>query len=101
MPTWEIKALKLEVSALDALDGFIHAHSLIFFMGFSYLLMALFVWVLVSALRPRPGKSRRHIPPVIVIQVDNPPPIFTELPPFDPFPPLREPEEYDPDEHWD
>jgi hypothetical protein len=100
MPNWEIEALKLEMSALDALNVFIHAHALVFFMGFIYLMMALFVWVLVVALRPRHGQSRPHAPRVIVIEVETAPPPAAD-PPFIQFPPLREPDEYDPDEHWD
>jgi hypothetical protein len=101
MPIWEIKALKLELSVLDALDGFIHEHALVFFMGAIYLLLALLVWVLAGALRPRPGQPRPNAPPVIVIEVDNPPSIFTESPQFDPFSPLRDTAEYDPNERWD
>jgi len=100
MPNWEIEALKLEMSALDALDGFIREHALVFFMGAIYLLLALLVWVLVVAFRPRPGKSRPHVPRVIVIEVETAPPPAAD-PPFIQFPPLREPDEYDPDEHWD
>jgi hypothetical protein len=101
MPNWEIIALKLELSALDSLGDFVRAHALILFMGAIYLLLALLVWVLAVALRPRPGQSRPQVPRVIVIQVEAPPPIFSEPPPFEQFPPLRDTAEYDPDEHWD
>jgi hypothetical protein len=41
MQSWQIKALELEVSALNRLDGFIHEHALYFFIGAIYLLLAL------------------------------------------------------------
>jgi len=101
MCVWEITAINLEVAAFDALDGFVHEQAPVFLMGAIYLLLVLLVCVLAGALRPRPGQPRPYVPPAIVIQVENPPPTFTEPPPFDPFPPLRETAEYDPDDPWD
>ena len=40
MQTWQIKALKLEASALKCVDGFVHEHALWFLMGIIYLLLA-------------------------------------------------------------
>lgn len=101
METWQIKVLALEVAALNDLDGFIRSHALYFLVGAIYLLLALFVWVLASALRPRPGKLRSCVPPVIVIHLsETPPPAEPE---FNPFPPLWElPHDYDRDDYpWD
>ncbi len=94
MQSWQIKALELEASALDRLDGFIRDHALVFFIAAIYLLLALLVWVLVGGLRRKPGNPRPYVLPVIVIRVDSPPPPPLE-PPFDPFPAYREPLCYD------
>jgi hypothetical protein len=92
MPTWEMKALEWEVSALKHLDGFMDEHALFFFVGAIYLLLALLVWVLSGGLRRKlwKGKPIPHLRPVIVvlIPVGQPPP---PLEPFDPFPPLHHP----------
>ena len=99
MQSWQIKALELEVSALTHLDGFVRDHALYFFVGVIYLLLALLVWVLSGALRRR-GNPTSYVRPTIVIQQMQslPPP---SEPVFDPFPPLRDPPEYDHDEDWD
>jgi hypothetical protein len=98
MQPWQIKALKLEVLALDHLDEFIHDHALGFLIGAIYLLLALLVWVLCGALRPKRGKPMSHVRPAIFIQLPRTPP--PPEPPFDPFPPLREPpDHYDHDNY--
>jgi hypothetical protein len=89
MQPWQIKALELEVSALNHLDGFIHEHALYFLIGAIYLLLALLVWVLCGALRRKGGQSTHHVRPVIFIELPGQPPP-PEEPPFDPFPPYRE-----------
>ena len=83
MQPWQIKALELEVSALNHLDGFIHEHALYFLMGAIYLLLALLVWVLCGALRRKGGPSTNHVRPVVFIPLPGPPP-----PPPDTFDPL-------------
>jgi hypothetical protein len=93
MQPWQIKALKLEVSVLDAVNGFVHTHALCFFIGAIYLLLALLAWVLSGALRRKGGKPMSYVRPTIVIQLPGTPPPPLE-PPFDPFPPLREPPDY-------
>jgi hypothetical protein len=98
MQSWQIKALELEVSALNHLDGFIHEHALYFLIGIIYLLLALLAWVLSGALRRKGGKSMHHVRPVIFIDLPGTPPPPAE-PPFDPFPPLREPDDYDHDDY--
>jgi len=99
MQPWQIKALELEEAALEHLDAFVRDHGLFFFIGIIYLLLALLAWVLSGALR-RNGNSTYHVRPTIVIQQMQSPPLPSE-PVFDPFPPLRDPPEYDPDEDWD
>ena len=84
MQPWQIKALKLEMSALNHLDGFIHEHALWFLIGAIYLLLALLAWVLSGALRRKGGKSMSHIRPAIFIHLPGPP---APPPDFDPFPP--------------
>ena len=74
MQPWQIKALELEMSALNRLDGFIHEHALYFLMGAIYLLLALLVWVLCGALRPKRGKPMSHVRPAIFIQLPGTPP---------------------------
>ena len=71
MQPWQIKALELEASGLEHLDGFIHEHALGFFIGAIYLLLALLAWALSGALR-RNGGERKPRP-----DADT----------FDPFPP--------------
>jgi len=89
MQSWQIKALELEASALNRLDGFIHEHALYFLIGVIYFLLALLAWVLSGALRPKSGKPLPHVRPAIIIQLPGTPPPPSE-PPFDPFPPMRE-----------
>jgi hypothetical protein len=84
MQPWQIKALELEMSALNHLDGFIHEHALWFLIGAIYLLLALLAWVLSGALRRKGGQSMSHVRPVIFIHLPGPPP---PPPEFDPFPP--------------
>jgi hypothetical protein len=84
MSAWQIKALELEVSALNRLDGFVHEQALYFLIGAIYLLLALLAWVLSGALRRKGGKSMSHIRPVIFIDLPGPPPPSSE---FNPFPP--------------
>jgi hypothetical protein len=98
MQPWQIKALELEVSALNHFDGFIREHALYFLIGAIYLLLALLVWVLCGALRRKGGQSTHYIRPVIFIELSGQPPQPQE-PPFDPFPPLREPDYYDHDDY--
>jgi len=89
MQPWQTKALELEVSALNHLDGFIHKHALYFLIGAIYLLLALLAWVLSGALRRKGGKSTHHVWPDIFIDLSGPP-LSPSEPPFDPFPPYRE-----------
>ncbi len=97
MQPWQIKALELETSALNRLDGFIHEHALYFLIGAIYLLLALLAWVLSGALRRKGGQPMCHVRPAIIIHLSGPPP--PPEPPFDPFPPLREPDYYDHDDY--
>jgi hypothetical protein len=98
MQPWQIKALELETSGLKYLDGFVHDHALYFLIGAIYLLLALLVWVLCGALRRKGGQSTHHVRPVIFIELPGIPPPPAE-PPFDPFPPMREPDYYDHDDY--
>jgi hypothetical protein len=98
MQSCQIKALELEVSALNRLDGFIHEHALYFLIGAIYLLLALLVWVLCGALRPKRGKPTSYVRPAIVIRLPGTPPPPSE-PPFEPFPPLWGPDYYDHDDY--
>jgi hypothetical protein len=88
MQPWQIKALELEASALNRLDGFIHEHALYFFIGAIYLLLALLVWVLCGALRRKGGPSTHHVRPVIFIDLTVRPPTPPDT--FDPFTTYRE-----------
>jgi hypothetical protein len=97
MQPWQIKALELEMSALNHLDGFIHEHALFFLIGAIYLLLALLAWVLSGALRRKGGKTMSHVRPVVFIHLPGPPPPDTDT--FDPFPPYRESSHCDCD--WD
>jgi hypothetical protein len=96
MYSWQIKALKLEESALDSLAGFIHEHALGFFIGSIWLLMALLAWVVVGGQRRKGGNSAPHVQTGIVIHFSvgrlAPPPE-----PFESFPPVREPLDHDSD----
>ena len=73
MQPWQIKALKLEMSALNHLDEFTHEHALCFLIGVICLLLALLAWVLSGALRRKGGKSMSHIRPAIFFGVHRPP----------------------------
>ena len=99
MQPWQINALELEASGLKHLDGFISEHPLIFLIGPIYLLLARLVWVLSGALRRRGEKFTHHVRPAIIIHLPESPPPPLE-PPFDPFPPYREPSHCDCDEHY-
>jgi len=74
MQSWQIKALELEVSALNRLDGFVHEHALYFLIGVIYLLLALLAWVLSGALRRKGGKSTIHVRPALFIHLPGQPP---------------------------
>jgi hypothetical protein len=91
MQPWQIKALEMEASGLKHLDGFVHEHALYFLIGAIYLLLALLAWVLSGGLRPKGGKPTTHVRPAFFIHLPGPP--------FDPFPPLREPDYYDDDDY--
>jgi hypothetical protein len=94
MQPWQIKALGLEESALDTLNGFMRDNALWFFIGAIYLLLALLVWVLSGALRRKGGKPMLDIRPVIVVHI----PVGQSPPSPEPFdPPYREPSHCD----WD
>ena len=96
MPSWQIKALELEASALKRLDGFVHTHALYFLIGVICFLLALLGWVLSGGLRRKGGQPMCHIRPTIVIHLSGPPP--SQEPTFDAFPPMRE---YDCDHDYD
>ncbi|MGB7747085.1 MAG: hypothetical protein WBN75_07345 [Verrucomicrobiia bacterium] len=98
MQPWQIKALELEVSALNRLDGFIHEHALYFLIGAIYLLLALLAWVLSGGLRRKGGKLMSWVRPAIVIHLPGPPPPPPDT--FDPFPPLHEPPHGDHDDYY-
>jgi hypothetical protein len=98
MQPWQIKALKLEVLALDHLDGFIHEHALGFFIGAIYLLLALLAWVLSGGLRRKGGKSALHVRLGLFIHLPGPPP---PPPEFDPFPPPHHSVHCDYDDDWE
>ena len=85
MQSWQIKALKLEVSALDALNGFMRDHALCVLTGIICLLVVLLAWVLSGGLRRRFKQLSGTVHPVIVIQSPAPPP--PELDDWNPFPP--------------
>ena len=100
MQSWQIKVLKLEGAALTHLDGFVRDHALWFLVGIIYLLLALLAWVLSGGLRRKGGNPTAYYvrPTIVIHQMPSPPP---SEPVFDPFPPLRDPPEYGPDEDWD
>jgi hypothetical protein len=84
MQPWQIKALQLEVAALNHLDGFMREHALYFLTGAIYLLLALLAWVLSGGLRPRIRHQPDHVQPVVIIHWSPPPP---EPEDFNLFPP--------------
>jgi hypothetical protein len=99
MQPWQIHALELESSGLKHLDGFIHDHALGFFIGAIYLLLALLVWVMSGALRPKGGKSTLHVRPDIFNRLPGRAPSSPEN--FDPFLPPHHSTHYDHDDDWE
>ena len=97
MQPWQIKALELETSALNHLDGFVHEHALYFLIGAIYLLLALLAWVLSGGLRRKfPNQPHVRAGIGIIIQPHTPPPSPTII--------IHEydPPDYDCDDHdWD
>ena len=85
MQSWQIKALKLEVSALDDLNGFVRDHALYFLIGIIWLLVIALAWVLGGGLRRRFPQQAGSVRPVIVINPQAPPP--PEPDDWNPFPP--------------
>ena len=71
MQPWQIKALELEMSALNHLDEFIHEHALYFLIGVIGLLLALLAWVLSGALRRKAGKSRSPVNLGVMFHLDD------------------------------
>jgi len=90
MQSWQIKALKLEVSALDDLNRFVRENALYFLVAIICLLVVLLAWVLSGGLRQRFKQLPGTVHPVIVIQSPAPPP-----PEPEPFPPYWEPSHCD------
>ena len=103
MESFQVTVLKGAQSFLEHLDAFIAAHSLLFVIGITCLMIAVVVFVIVTGLcRKSPSrKFSRHIPPPIIIETEAP-----SRPPeddFQLFPPphyWRE-RERDPDEQED
>ena len=100
MPSWEIKGLGLEQSVLKFLDGVISDYGVYIFVGFAFLLIPVLAWVLSGGLRQKLLKDKPipHVTATIGVQI----PIGRPTPPpepFDPFPPLRDPPDYDRDDH--
>ena len=98
MQTWQIKALKLEVSALDALSDFIWQHALCCLAGGIAFLIVLLAWVLGGGLRRRFKQLPGTVYPAIVIRLPGPPPPQPED--FDPPPNFSAPYDHD-DDDWD
>ena len=80
-----IKALKLEVSALDDLNGFVRDHAIYFLVAIIWLMVVLLAWVLGGGLRRKFPQQAGSVRPVIVIQSPAPPPL--ERDDWNPFPP--------------
>ena len=99
MQSWQIRALELEASALNHLDGFIHKHALYFLIGAIYLLLALLAWVLSGALRRKGGKSTHHVRPAVFIHLPGSPPPYPDT--FDPFPPPHHSAHCNHDNDWE
>jgi hypothetical protein len=100
MQSWQIKALELEASALNHLDGFIADHALYVFIGLVYLLIAFGIGLILLLRRSLKGKSVSHIRPVIFIDLPGPPPLNTDT--FDPFPPPHHSAHCDcDDDYWE
>jgi hypothetical protein len=95
---WQIKALKLEKSALQYLDGVIADYGIYIFVGFVYLLIPFSIWALSGGLRRKilKGKPMPHTHPGVVIHfpIGRPAPTPEQV---DPFQPVREPLGHDDD----
>jgi hypothetical protein len=85
MQPWQIKALELELSALDALNGFLSEYALYFLVAIICLMVVLLAWVLGGGLGRRFPQQAGGVGPVIVIQSPAPPPL--EPDDWNPFPP--------------
>lgn len=73
MQPWQIKALKLEVSVLDAANGFVRENALYFLVAIICLMVVLLAWVLGGGLRRRFPQQGGRVRPVIVINPQTPP----------------------------
>jgi hypothetical protein len=60
MQSWQIKALELEVSGLNHLDGFIHEHGFYVLVGLVYLLMASGIGLILLLRKSLKGKGHTH-----------------------------------------
>jgi hypothetical protein len=98
MQPWQIKALELEASALDDLNGFVRDHALYFLIAIIGLLVVLLAWVLGGGLRRRFKQLPSTTHPAIIIRLSGPPP---PEPDFNPFPPPHYTEFDQDDEDWD
>lgn len=100
MQAWQIKALKLEVSALDHLNEFVRYYALYFLIVTIALLVVLLAWVLGGGLRRRFKQLPGTVHPAIVIRLPGP-----QLPDkgdFNPFPPPHYTTQCDQnDDDWD
>jgi len=85
MQPWQIKALKLEVSVLDDLNGFVREHALYVLVAIICLMVVLLAWVLGGGLRRKFPQQAGSVRPVIVINPPAPPP--PEPDDWNPFPP--------------
>ena len=100
MQAWQIKTLKLEVSALDNLNGFVRDHALCFLIAIIGLLVVLLAWVLGGGLRRRFKQLPGTVHPAIFIRLPGPPPPEKEV--FNPFPPPHYTAQWDHgDGDWD
>ena len=100
MQAWQIKTLKLEVSALDNLNAFVRDHALYFLIAIIGLMVVLLAWVLGGGLRRRFKQLPGTVHPAIVIRLPGPPP--PEKDDFNPFPPPHYTAQCDPnDDDWD
>lgn len=90
MQSWQIKALELEASALGQLDEFIAHHKLGVFVAVIYLALALlagFIALVFHDQRKKPSQRRTHVPPIVFVEIQAPPPWPPPPDTFDPFPP--------------
>ena len=100
MQAWQTKTLKLEVAALDNLNGFIRDHALYFLIAIVGLLVVLLAWVLDGGLRRRFKQLPGTVHQSIVIRLPGPPP--PEKDGFNPFPPPHYTAHCDlNDDNWD